>query len=397
MSKPALLFLSHRIPFPPNKGDKIRSFNMLKVLSQHFDIYLGSFVDDPYDWQFADKLEEYCQQVFLLNQNKLTCKVKGLSAFLMGKSISEQYYQSTKMQKWVDKTIQQQGISQAFIYSSVMAMFTSEHLDKLHQVVDFVDVDSDKWRQYAENKKGLAKWVYAREHRKLQRFENNVAAQSAHSLFVSDPEAALFKQQIGPEVHGRIQGMLNGVDTAFFDPDSNFEPLENEQVDVVFTGAMDYWANVDAVSWFVKFVWPLVRQRHPKAQFYVVGGNPTSDIKALNGNNGIVVTGRVKDVRPYIAQSLVTVAPLQIARGIQNKVLEALSMAKPVIATHMAIEGIDARSENIKITDDPEEFCEQVCQYLEAPQDAYENRLWIMENLKWTATLKGLPLLFRNS
>ncbi|MDC0601616.1 TIGR03087 family PEP-CTERM/XrtA system glycosyltransferase [Aliiglaciecola sp.] len=395
MEKTPLLFLCHRIPFPPNKGDKIRSFNILKALSKRFDIYLASFVDDPYDWQYAPKLDEFCQEVFLLNQNKTQCKIKGLTAFLTGKSISEHYYSHAKMQQWVDQTIVRKHISQVFVYSSVMALFTQKHWQNLHQVVDFVDVDSDKWRQYAENKSGIAKWVYAREHKKLQSFENKVSNQSAHSLFVSDPEAELFKKQLPPNATSHVSGLLNGVDVDFFSPLAKMAPIE-ASIDVVFTGAMDYWANVDAVIWFADKVWPLVRLTYPKATFFIVGGNPTSHVKALDGQGGITVTGRVEDVRPYIHQASVSVAPLQIARGIQNKIIEAMAMAKPVVATSMAIEGIHASTANIQITDNAADFSQKVCGYIENARQAPENRQWLIENLKWTATLSGLENLFKD-
>ena len=396
MSKESLLFLCHRIPFPPNKGDKIRSFNMLKALSKDFDIHLGSFVDDPYDWQYADTLDDYCASKLLLNQNKFWCKVKGLKAFLTGDAISVPYYFSGEMEQWVTDTLAEHKISKVFVYSSVMAQYINER-DNLHTVIDFVDVDSDKWRQYSEGKSGLSSWLYGREYKTLQEFEGYSAERAHYSLFVSPQEAELFKQQVQDVIKPRVRGMLNGVDTDYFDPQEECsDPLANH-VDVVFTGAMDYWANVDAVLWFAKHVWPLVKKRQPDATFFIVGGNPTQEVMALDGKSGIKVTGRVKDVRPFIKYSKVAVAPLQIARGIQNKVLEALSMAKPVVATTMAIEGIEARTDNIKITDSPEETAKYVVQYLEQFENAPENRQWILENLQWKYALAGLKSLFKKS
>lgn len=392
MSKEPLLFLCHRIPFPPNKGDKIRSFNMLKALSEHFDIYLGTFVDDPYDWQYTKTLDDYCKETLILGQNKLLCKVKGLTAFVSGKAISLPYYASGKMQKWVDNTLAQQNISKVFIYSSVMAQFVNDN-PELTRVVDFVDVDSDKWRQYAEGRTGLSRWVYQREYKTLQRFENETAERSHANLFVSPQEADLFKLQVDAQTAARTSGMLNGVDTAFFDPEADIEPLQ-EQVDAVFTGAMDYWANVDAVVWFCEHVWPRVRQNAPNATFYIVGGNPSSQVQALHNKHGVVVTGRVKDVRPYILTAKVVVAPLQIARGIQNKVLEAMSMAKPVVATTMAIEGINAQGPNIHVSDSAEQLAETVLAHLSKDVTATDNRQWIKDNLRWDATLARLPSLF---
>ncbi len=399
MQKEPLLFLSHRIPYPPNKGDKIRSFNILKALSQDFDIYLGTFIDDPFDWKFVDELDKYCVQKYVLGQNKFLCKVKGLKAFFTNKSISEPYYQSEAMQYWVNQTVSQNSIRNVFVYSSVMAQFTLNlSKDDYYQVVDFVDVDSDKWRQYSENKSGIAKWVYGREYKKLQAFENRVANHVQRSLFVSDPEADLFKLQLDSSLHHKVSGMLNGVDTEYFNPenvDTEITPeKESPQLDVVFTGAMDYWANIDAVIWFVENVWPNIRKEKPQAGLYIVGGNPSSNIQALDGKNGMVVTGRVEDIRPYIKQARVIVAPLQIARGIQNKVLEALSMCKPVIATSMAIEGIEARTDSIQVVDDPDEMKAFVLAYLDTHQQAPENRKWILDNVQWSATLSELPKLF---
>jgi len=397
MKKEPLLFLCHRIPFPPNKGDKIRSFNMLKALSEFYDIYLTCFVDDPFDWQYADKLDKYCQQKLLIKQNKTLSKIKGLQAFISGEAISVPYYYSREMAKWTSDIITVHNIKQVFVYSSSMAQYVEgERYLSQNRIIDFVDVDSDKWNQYAEGKTGLARWVYKREWRKLQSLENKIAEKFQHSLFVSPQEANLFKLQVPQSVSLKVSSMLNGVDTEFFDPKNSDVEAMDENIDVVFTGAMDYWANVDAVIWFCHKVWPLIRAKHPNARFYVVGGNPSPQIKALDAKQGIKVTGRVVDVRPYILGAKVAVAPLQIARGLQNKVLEAMSMAKPVVVTSMAIEGIEGRNENVRVSDDPQLFCDHVCDYLELSQSAGQSRQWILDNLQWNESLSRLPTLFKD-
>lgn len=397
MKKEPLLFLCHRIPFPPNKGDKIRSFNMLKSLSEFYDIYLTCFVDDPFDWQYADKLDKYCQQKLLIKQNKTLSKIKGLQAFISGEAISVPYYYSREMAKWTSDIITVHNIKQVFVYSSSMAQYVEgERYLSQNRIIDFVDVDSDKWNQYAEGKTGLARWVYKREWRKLQSLENKIAEKFQHSLFVSPQEANLFKLQVPQSVSLKVSSMLNGVDTEFFDPKNSDVEAMDENIDVVFTGAMDYWANVDAVIWFCHKVWPLIRAKHPNARFYVVGGNPSPQIKALDAKQGIKVTGRVVDVRPYILGAKVAVAPLQIARGLQNKVLEAMSMAKPVVVTSMAIEGIEGRNENVRVSDDPQLFCDHVCDYLELSQSAGQSRQWILDNLQWNESLSRLPTLFKD-
>jgi sugar transferase (PEP-CTERM/EpsH1 system associated) len=397
MKKEPLLFLCHRIPFPPNKGDKIRSFNMLKALSEFYDIYLTCFVDDPFDWQYADKLDKYCQQKLLIKQNKTLSKIKGLQAFISGEAISVPYYYNREMAKWTSDIITVHNIKQVFVYSSSMAQYVEgERYLSQNRIIDFVDVDSDKWNQYAEGKTGLARWVYKREWRKLQSLENKIAEKFQHSLFVSPQEANLFKLQVPQSVSLKVSSMLNGVDTEFFDPKNSDVEAMDENIDVVFTGAMDYWANVDAVIWFCHKVWPLIRAKHPNARFYVVGGNPSPQVKALDAKQGIKVTGRVVDVRPYILGAKVAVAPLQIARGLQNKVLEAMSMAKPVVVTSMAIEGIEGRNENVRVSDDPQLFCDHVCDYLELSQSAGQSRQWILDNLQWNESLSRLPTLFKD-
>jgi sugar transferase (PEP-CTERM/EpsH1 system associated) len=397
-SKEPLLFLCHRIPFPPNKGDKIRSFNMLKALSETFDVYLACFVDDPYDWQYADKLDKFCKQKLLIKQDKTIAKIKGLQAFITGQAISLPYYSNRQMARWIDNALAIHEIKNIFIYSSSMAQYVEgEAYSAYHRVIDFVDVDSDKWQQYAMGKKGLSRWVYLREWRKLQVFENKVAAQFDHSLFVSPQEAELFKQQIPAKVAAKVSGMLNGVDSVFFDPQNSDIQALDEAVDVVFTGAMDYWANVDAVIWFCENVWPLIKVSYPNATFFVVGGNPSPQVKALDGQLGIKVCGRVVDVRPYIRKAKVVVAPLQIARGLQNKVLEAMSMAKPVVATSMAIEGIEARNDEIRICDNAQAFTQHVIDYLNQSTCAETSRMWILDNLQWRSSLSRLPNLFKDA
>ena len=370
---------------------------MLKTLSQSYDIYLACFVDDPFDWQYADKLDKYCQQKLLIKQNKTLAKIKGLQAFISGEAISVPYYYSRKMAKWTSDIITVRNIKQVFVYSSSMAQYVEgERYLALNRIIDFVDVDSDKWNQYAEGKTGLARWVYKREWRKLQSLENKIAEKFQHSLFVSPQEANLFKLQVPASVSLKVSSMLNGVDTEFFDPKNSDVEAMDENIDVVFTGAMDYWANVDAVIWFCHNVWPLIRAKHPNARFYVVGGNPSAQVKALDAKQGVKVTGRVVDVRPYILGAKVAVAPLQIARGLQNKVLEAMSMAKPIVLTSMAIEGIEGRNENVRVSDDPQLFCKHVCDYLEHSQSAGQSRKWILENLQWNESLSRLPTLFKD-
>ena len=400
MSKEPLLFLCHRIPYPPNKGDKIRSFNILKMLNERFDVYVGCFIDDPYDKRYQSTLEEYCVSANVINQNKQLAKLKGLTSLLTGKPITLPYYFDSKMQQWVDKIVAQYGITKAFVYSSSMAQYCQgkAYLDML-RVIDFVDVDSDKWRQYALKKQGISRWIYQREHRLLSAVENQICQQFDHSLFVSPDEAALFAQTQHTDNAVKVHGILNGVDVDYFHPMQKFatESLVPSVPFISFTGAMDYWANIDAVMWFAEKVWPQIIAQCPEAKFVIAGGNPSSEVKSLAKKKGIIVTGRVNDMRPFIAQAACVVAPLQIARGIQNKVLEAMALDKPVVCTSMAMEGINAPSSTHVHIEDNAQHTAQLCiDYLHKPiSEPVGNRAWVLTHFTWQQTLLPLAAFYQ--
>ncbi len=336
-----LLLLIHRIPYPPNKGDKIRSYHLLKHLAQHYRVHLGTFVDDPDDWQHVPHVQTMCASSHFAPLKPLLARVRSLGALLANRSLSLDYYKSGELQAWVDATMKAQKIDRVLIFSSAMAQYAEAYPDA-RRVVDFCDVDSDKWRQYAEKKIWPMNWLYRHEARQLLAYERRVARECDASLFVSAPEADLFKE-LAPESVAKIGFFNNGVDTDYFSPGRSYaSPYQAGERAVVFTGAMDYWPNIDAVQWFAAEVFPQLRARFADACFYIVGARPSSAVQALAQLPGVVVTGTVPDVRPYIAHAQVAVAPLRIARGIQNKVLEAMAMATPVVVSPQALEGIEA-------------------------------------------------------
>lgn len=336
-----LLLLIHRIPYPPNKGDKIRSYNLLKHLAQRYRVHLASFVDDPGDWQHVPHVEALCASTYFAKLDPLAARVRSLAALATNESLSLRYYRHRGMRAWVERTMAAQPVRRIVVFSSPMAQY-AEPYRAARRVVDFCDVDSDKWRQYADNKPWPMSVLYRREARQLLRYERKVAAECDASLFVSDPEAELFRQ-LAPESRDKIGFFNNGVDTDYFSPQRAYAtPYQASERALVFTGAMDYWPNVDAVQWFAGEVFPRLLARFPQARFYIVGARPSPAVQALARNPGVFVTGTVPDVRPYIAHAEVAVAPLRVARGIQNKVLEAMAMARPVVVSPQALEGIEA-------------------------------------------------------
>lgn len=391
-AKPPLLMLVHRIPFPPNKGDKIRSFNLMKALSEHYDIHLGCFYDDDFDQQYIAGLNKWCKSVCCLKLSKWQAMLKGLTGFLTNKAITLPYYFQSGMSAWIKATRQQYNIDHVLVYSSSMAQYVDKDNAKvLRRIIDFVDIDSDKWRQYADKASGIKRWFYHREALLLQQYEIAICQRFNASLFVSDDEANAFRRQLPAALQPKVHSLLNGVDTAFFNPALTPTLDSLPQQYIVFTGAMDYWANVDAVCWFCQHVWPRLQQLQPALQFLIVGGKPTTAVRALAKQPGVVVTGRVEDIRPYIQQACFAVAPMLIARGIQNKVLEAMAMNKAVVCSAMAMEGINAPANaNTLIADGAEAFTEACQSLLQQPVSHCENRQWILNNFTWPHTLAKL-------
>lgn len=334
-----LLFLVHRIPFPPNKGDKIRSFHLLRFLAARYKVHLGTFVDDARDLAYVTRLQEYCASTRIVAIRPLRARIRSLTGILTGEPLTLAYYRNASLGQWVQEVVRERAIRRAVVFSSSMAQYVTG-MTSLRVVVDFVDVDSAKWKQYAHSRRWPLSLIYRREARRLLAFERAVAASAHASVFVTREEADLFRT-LAPECAARVHHAQMGVDTKFFAPTHDLpSPYGPDEDAIVFTGAMDYWPNVDAVSWFVQDVLPAIASARPRARFYIVGMRPAAAVLALAREGRVVVTGLVPDVRPYLAHARVVVAPLRVARGIQSKVLEAMAMARPVVVSTSATVGL---------------------------------------------------------
>ena len=390
--RPPLLFLCHRVPYPPNKGDKIRAFHVLRELAAHFAVHLGTFIDDPADRGAAAALDAFCvsRRCEWLPPRLATLR-SGLG-LLTGQPLSLPYYHCPALARWVRETLARERVERVFLLSSVMGRFLPEGFDAGRLVVDFVDVDSDKWTQYAPSRPWPLSWLYRREGRRLRDWECALAARADVSLLVSRQEAALFRERC-PSASGSIGHLDNGVDTEYFAPvNGGPSPYPDGAEVLVFTGAMDYWPNVDAVRYFARDLFPALRARRPQLQFWIVGGKPTDAVQALAGD-GVVVTGRVADVRPYLAHARAAVAPLRIARGVQNKVLEAMAMAKPVLVSARGLEGIAAqRGAEVLVCETVDDYLAALPQLAGAAAEALGRRAreHVCLHADWTANLRPL-------
>lgn len=388
-----ILYLVHRLPYPPNKGDKVRSYHLLKHLAAKHRVFLGTFIDDPQDEAYTDKLPHYCVDMHIARLSPRTAKLRSLIGLLGNEALTLPYYRDAGLQAWVTRTLREQQIDAVVIFSSAMAQYI-HGFQQLRTLVDFVDVDSAKWTQYAPNHRWPMSWLYRREGERLLAFERSVAQQATHSFFTTENETELFCRR-APECKGRVEAMCNGVDAEYFSPEHVLtSPYSAGELPLVFTGAMDYWPNIDAVTWFSTEIFPPLLRRWPGLRFYIVGRSPTPAVQALASQH-VVVTGTVDDVRPYLQHAAVVVAPLRLARGIQNKVLEAMAMGLPVVASQECAGAVDAVPERDFMTAGTvDDYQRQIGSLLQAPDRASgigkAARAQVLARYSWDAHLSGI-------
>ncbi|MEO0033455.1 MAG: hypothetical protein RIS94_3213 [Pseudomonadota bacterium] len=388
-----ILFLAHRIPFPPDRGDKIRSNHLLKALAALAPVHVGCLADDEADLAQEGALAGLAASHCLVRRSTplLLAALKALAGW---RPISLAAFDSARLRRWVRDVLRERPISTIFVYSGQMAQYVPDDFAG-RVVMDFVDVDSAKFEAYAAAGSPPMRLVHAREGRLLRRFEARVAARATVSLFVTPEEKALFQGRCGATA---VEAVGNGIDASVWNPEgiAPADALAGDAPSFVFTGQMDYPPNVEAVDMFARAVMPRVRALHPHTRFAVVGRAPTPAVRALEGVNGTLVTGEVSDVRPWLAGANVVVAPLAIARGVQNKVLEAMAMARPVLLTSAAATGIPAHNgEHYAIADGAHALGSRALALLADPGAAKAMgeaaRRFVIENGSWERVLAPLP------
>ncbi len=352
-----LLFLAHRVPYPPDKGDKIRAFHEIRGLAERgHEVHLFTLADDPADLAHAGALRRWCRSVTIERVAPWPARLRMLAALPTARSLSEANFWSPRLAAGVGRALAGGPPDALVVYCSSMMQYVPRALWP-RTVVDLVDVDSAKWRQYRETAAPPMSLVYGLEAVRVRRLEDAIVAGAARTLLTTGREVEL----LGGAHDGRLQALVNGVDLEAFSPGTldldALPPPERAWFDdgeqaprFVFTGAMDYRANVDAVCWFTAEAWPAVRAALPAARFLVVGRGPAPAVRALHGRDGVVVTGAVRDVRPYLLCATAFVAPLRVARGIQNKVLEAMACARPVVVSPAVRSCLEAATGNEVVT-----------------------------------------------
>ncbi|MCS6877565.1 MAG: TIGR03087 family PEP-CTERM/XrtA system glycosyltransferase [Geminicoccaceae bacterium] len=355
-----ILFLAHRLPFPPDKGDKIRSFHILRRLAAHHRIRLGTFVDDPDDRDRVRHLAPLCAELCVRPLRRAHRLGRALRGLVANEPLSVALYADPVMQAWVDERLERCDLALAF--SGQSARFFLRARSSTPWLLDLVDCDSEKWRALAARARGPRRRLFAREAERLLAFERRAVAAAARTFLVTRSEADLLAER-APEIAARLWVLENGVDAAFFDPavvrpDPWGEPGPPR---LLFTGVMDYPPNVEAVCWFAREVLPALRARFGRVRFAIVGARPARAVTRLADPPDLLVTGRVEDVRGWLRHADVAVAPLWLARGVPNKVLEAMAMARPVIVTPGAAAALHARpGEELLVGADARGFVEAI-------------------------------------
>ena len=387
-----LLFLAHRLPYPPNKGDKVRSYHLLEHLAARHEVHLGTFIDDPEDEAHLPAVRARCASVHASRIHPTRARVRSLWGLARQEPLTLAYYRDESLGRWVDETTRRQPFDASIVFSSAMAPYASAL--KMPMLVDFVDVDSAKWAQYGTERVWPLSWLYRREGRMLLDYERRIARLARASFFVTDKEVAFF-ETLAPDCAGLASAIGNGVDAEYFAPDpARASPFDVSETPVVFTGAMDYWPNVDAVAWFTEAMLPGLRARWPAVRFHVVGRSPTAAVQALR-SAGVNVTGTVPDVRPYLQHAAAVVAPLRLARGVQNKILEAMAMARPVVAATACVDAIDATPGlELLACSDPADYLADLNDLIANPQRGRAiggaARARVLHDYSWAARLRPL-------
>lgn len=344
-----ILFLTQRVPYPPNRGDKIPNFHYIRHLAKEHEIVVACLADGEQDLENVSGLMPFVESVEAVSLSRTRSRIRALAALTMStRPLTVAYFDEPELRRRVRQRLNAWEFDLAIVCSSGMASYVLGA--DIPRIIQFTDLDSQKWKQYAANSRLPKNWIYEIEARRLLNYERRIAREFDYSLFCSARETSDFMELVPGSP---VRCIRNGVDIEYFQPSDVGKVPDS----LVFTGVMNYRPNVEGADWFCRQVFPLIRQQRPNATFTICGAHPTKKVRSLAQLPGVSVTGAVPDVRPYLARAAVAVVPMQLARGIQNKILEAMAMGLPVVTTTIAGAGIDAQhGTEIIVADTPSDF-----------------------------------------
>lgn len=385
-----ILLLCHRFPYPPHGGATIRPFHMIRHLQKSHQVTVASLVRDAKEEQGAAGLAEFCERYHFERIGKWAARFRMVFNLLTKTPSSMGYFHSPALRRWVRDELEATPYDLILCHCSSMAPYV-EDVSGIRKILDFTDMDSQKWLTYVPVQPWPKSWGYSLEGRKLERAE----AAQARKFDLCTTATAAETETLDGYGTGAFSGWFpNGVDAEYFSPKEG--PYDPDLV--VFLGRMDYYPNRECMLRFAHEVMPLLRAKRPGAKLRIVGANPPKDVVALGNLAGVTVTGSVPDVRPHLLDGAVSVAPLSIARGTQNKIMEALAAGVPVVSSRLAARGTDAVvGEHLLAADTPEEYCAAVLRLLDDPAErarmSEAGRARMLSNHSWQSAMERLDAL----
>ena len=381
-------FLTHRLPYAPNRGDRVISFHIFRSLVRQVELTVVSLTGDRQESAHADQLRQLGVEVLTFEVPRWMNRIKATTQLTTARPLTHLLLDAPGIGPALQSLTVARPPDVVLAYCSGMARFAMESpLDRFPFVVDLVDVDSAKWAALAGIAEWPRRWLYRREARLLSHFERDSAMRASCTLVVNDREAQLLRE-IAPDTVIRVLPV--GVDLIALAPPS--PPAADATI--VFCGVMNYPPNIQAVVWFTEHVWPRIRLRRPDARFAIVGSDPALEIRRLaDVTAGVVVTGSVPDVRHYLWNAAVSIAPLKIARGVQTKVLEAVAAGLPAVVTSQVRDGLPAEIRPAcRVADSAEDFASEILSLLQLTGDARRAlaRQADLEPLSWETRLGPL-------
>ena len=383
-----VLYITHRVPFPPDKGDRIRNFHLLRQLARHHTVDLACLADEPVSDGTRTTLGELCGRVSIVPVSRFGRLAQAGRSLVCGRSLSEGAFWSSELQRIIQAWHREKPYGAAIISaSSLVPYLRTTSFAKVPAFVDVVDLDSQKWCDFAATASWPKSWLYRWEGARVRSVEADLPKWAEAATLVSRAEADLFDTVAGA---GSATVATNGVDLEYFQPSD--VPTQRA---CAFVGALDYLPNVDAAIWFADEVWPQLRAKHPDAEYWLIGRKPTPAVQVLAARPGIRLIGQVPDVRPHLAAAAVAIVPMRLSRGLQNKVLEALAMAKATVVAPPALAALKTvLGTHLLSAETAREWVEAVSGLFDNPARRRElglaGRQFVEEHHHWETCLRPL-------
>jgi polysaccharide biosynthesis protein PslH len=382
-----ILYVCHRFPFPPRRGGKIRPFNMIRHFARSHDVTVCSLVRSDEEASEGAGLSEFCKRYEMVQVEDAVQALRMFARLPTRTPSSFGFFYSAELARRVRTLAEREKFDLVFVHCSSVACYV-EKLEGMPKILDFGDMDSQKWREYAAYKAAPLSWGYGLEGAKLEREEARLARRFDLCTATTRAEWETLKAY---GTGAATDWFPNGVDAEYFAPSA----VHYDEDHIVFVGRMDYYPNQECMTRFCADVFPLLRSKRPSVRLTIVGADPSPAMRRLSERPGVTVTGSVPDVRPYLESAALMVAPLNIARGTQNKILEGMAAGVPVVASRIAAGGVDADAPDHLLTaSTPDEYVAAILCVLEDRSErlrlARAGRERVLSHHSWAQSMRRL-------